>query len=174
MGTIPTKRTGYTSGRGTKPLRWRGAAAGVCEGVSQKTRIGHSGRGVLAAGPGHRNTDGARRRPVVRGTHRRGDRAPAEDRPARRRYPDLGKRLRRGIRFPDRADERPCFTFLSFTADRFGGGARMTSIPQTNSTIPTWKLTGLMIRNQWGAFTLFFLFSLLIFAEQLAPGLIVK
>lgn len=50
----------------------------------------------------------------------------------------------------------------------------MTSIPQTNSTIPTWKLTGLMIRNQWGAFTLYFLFSLLIFAEQLAPGLIVK
>lgn len=50
----------------------------------------------------------------------------------------------------------------------------MTGIPQTNSTIPTWKLTGLMIRNQWAAFTLYFLFSLLIFAEQLAPGLIVK
>jgi ATP-binding cassette, subfamily B, bacterial len=50
----------------------------------------------------------------------------------------------------------------------------MTTIPQTNPTIPTWKLTWLMIRNQWGAFTLYFLFSLLIFAEQLAPGLIVK
>jgi ATP-binding cassette, subfamily B, bacterial len=55
----------------------------------------------------------------------------------------------------------------------------MTSIPHTNPTpakptIPTWKLTGLMIQNQWGAFTLYFLFSLLIFAEQLAPGLIIK
>src|SRR5688572_2020074 len=55
----------------------------------------------------------------------------------------------------------------------------MTRIPQTNptaskATIPTWKLTALMIQNQWGAFMLYFLFSLLIFAEQLAPGLIVK
>ena len=50
----------------------------------------------------------------------------------------------------------------------------MTSISQTNPTIPTWKLTVLMIKNQWGAFTLYFLFSLLIFAEQLAPGLIAK
>jgi len=55
----------------------------------------------------------------------------------------------------------------------------MTSIPQTNpapakSTIPTWKLTALMIQNQWGPYTLYFLFSVLIFAEQLAPGLIVK
>ncbi len=55
----------------------------------------------------------------------------------------------------------------------------MTSIPQTNpdpvaGTISTWKLTALMIQNQWGAYTLYFLFSLLIFAEQLAPGLIVK
>lgn len=47
----------------------------------------------------------------------------------------------------------------------------MTDIPQT---IPTWKLTGLMIKNQWWVYTLYFLFSLLIFAEQLAPGLIVK
>jgi ATP-binding cassette, subfamily B, bacterial len=31
-----------------------------------------------------------------------------------------------------------------------------------------------MIQNQWGAYTLYFLFSVLIFAEQLAPGLIVK
>jgi ATP-binding cassette subfamily B protein len=47
----------------------------------------------------------------------------------------------------------------------------MTNIPQT---ISTWKLTGLMIKNQWAVYTLYFLFSLLIFAEQLAPGLIVK
>ena len=47
----------------------------------------------------------------------------------------------------------------------------MTNNPQT---ISTWKLTGLMIKNQWAVYTLYFLFSLLIFAEQLAPGLIVK
>lgn len=50
----------------------------------------------------------------------------------------------------------------------------MTSIPQTKTTIPTWKLTGLMIRNQWKVYTLHFLFALLVFAEQLAPGLIAK
>jgi ATP-binding cassette subfamily B protein len=55
----------------------------------------------------------------------------------------------------------------------------MTNIPQPDlypvkPTIPTWKLTALMIQNQWGAYTLYFLFSVLIFAEQLAPGLIVK
>ena len=55
----------------------------------------------------------------------------------------------------------------------------MTSISQTNpipakTTLPTWKLTAQMIRNQWVVYTLHFLFSLLIFAEQLAPGLIVK
>jgi ATP-binding cassette, subfamily B, bacterial len=54
----------------------------------------------------------------------------------------------------------------------------MISIPHTTptleTTIPTWKLTALMIQNQWGAFTLYFLFSLLIFSEQLAPGLIIK
>jgi len=48
----------------------------------------------------------------------------------------------------------------------------MNSIPQP--TIPTWKMTALMIQNQWGAYALYFLFSVLIFAEQLAPGLIVK
>ena len=47
----------------------------------------------------------------------------------------------------------------------------MTQIPQT---MPTWKLTGLMIKNQWWVYTLYFLFSILIFAEQLAPGLIAK
>jgi ATP-binding cassette, subfamily B, bacterial len=47
----------------------------------------------------------------------------------------------------------------------------MKNIPQT---ISTWKLTGLMIKNQWAVYTLYFLFSLLIFAEQLAPGLIIK
>jgi ATP-binding cassette subfamily B protein len=31
-----------------------------------------------------------------------------------------------------------------------------------------------MVRNQWGAYTLYALFTVLIFAEQLAPGLIVK
>jgi ATP-binding cassette, subfamily B, bacterial len=55
----------------------------------------------------------------------------------------------------------------------------MTAIHQTNptsarSTIPTWKLTALMIKNQWWVYTLHFMFALLIFAEQLAPGLIVK
>ena len=53
----------------------------------------------------------------------------------------------------------------------------MTSIAQTNptpTTIPTWKLTALMIQNQWGPYMLYFLFSLLLFAEQLAPGLIIK
>lgn len=53
----------------------------------------------------------------------------------------------------------------------------MTQVAQTNpakETIPTWKLTAWMIRNQWGVYTLHFLFCLLIFAEQLAPGLIVK
>ena len=55
----------------------------------------------------------------------------------------------------------------------------MSSIPQSNpsplkTTIPTWRLTALMIQNQWGAYMLYFLFTVLIFAEQLAPGLIVK
>ena len=50
----------------------------------------------------------------------------------------------------------------------------MTSISQTNQTIPTWKMTGLMIKSQLGVYILHFLFALLIFAEQLAPGLIVK
>lgn len=55
----------------------------------------------------------------------------------------------------------------------------MNSIPQTHpspakATIPTWKLTALMIQNQWWVYTLYFLFSVLIFAEQLAPGLIIK
>lgn len=55
----------------------------------------------------------------------------------------------------------------------------MTGLPATNSTssqtsIPTWKLTALMIQNQRQPYMLYFLFSLLIFAEQLAPGLIIK
>jgi len=41
-------------------------------------------------------------------------------------------------------------------------------------TIPTWKLNALLIRYQWGPFALHFIFCLLIFAEQLVPGLIVK
>lgn len=53
------------------------------------------------------------------------------------------------------------------------------NIPQTNPTpaqasIPTLKLTWLMIKNQWQVYTLHFLFTILIFAEQLVPGLIVK
>ncbi len=50
----------------------------------------------------------------------------------------------------------------------------MTDLTSAKTTIPTWKLTALMIKNQWQPYTLYFLFSLLIFAEQLAPGLIVK
>jgi ATP-binding cassette, subfamily B, bacterial len=50
----------------------------------------------------------------------------------------------------------------------------MTDLIPSKTTIPTWKLTGLMIKNQWKVYTLHFLFALLIFAEQLAPGLIAK
>ena len=50
----------------------------------------------------------------------------------------------------------------------------MTDLTSSKGTIPTWKLTGLMIKNQWQSYTLYFLFTLLIFAEQLAPGLIIK
>jgi ATP-binding cassette subfamily B protein len=41
-------------------------------------------------------------------------------------------------------------------------------------TIPTWKLNVLLIKYQWGPYTLHVIFCLLIFAEQLVPGLIVK
>ncbi len=41
-------------------------------------------------------------------------------------------------------------------------------------TIPTWKLNFLLIKYQWKSYTLHFIFCLLIFAEQLVPGLIVK
>ena len=55
----------------------------------------------------------------------------------------------------------------------------MTTTPRPNPTpanaaIPTWKLTGLLIRSQWKPFALNFGFTLLIFAEQLVPGLIAK
>jgi ATP-binding cassette subfamily B protein len=49
-----------------------------------------------------------------------------------------------------------------------------TKPASVGSTISTWKLTALMIKNQWRVYTLHFVFALLIFAEQLAPGLIVK
>jgi ATP-binding cassette, subfamily B, bacterial len=49
-----------------------------------------------------------------------------------------------------------------------------TQAHPSTATIPTWKLTWFMIKNQWGVFTLHSLFTLLIFAEQLAPGLIAK
>jgi ATP-binding cassette subfamily B protein len=42
------------------------------------------------------------------------------------------------------------------------------------STISTVKLNLRMIRYQWGAYTLHFAFCILVFAEQLAPGLIAK
>ena len=50
----------------------------------------------------------------------------------------------------------------------------MTTATSSKATISTGKLTALMIKNQWRVYTLLCLFSLLIFAEQLAPGLIVK
>ncbi len=48
------------------------------------------------------------------------------------------------------------------------------STQATQETIPTWRLTFLMIRYQWGPYALHFFFSLLIFAEQIVPGLIIK
>jgi len=44
----------------------------------------------------------------------------------------------------------------------------------SSNTIPTWKLTAHLIRNQWQSFTLYALFTLFLFAEQLVPGLIAK
>ncbi len=41
-------------------------------------------------------------------------------------------------------------------------------------SIPTWKFVARLIRNQKRTYTLHFIFSILIFAEQLAPGLIAK
>lgn len=49
----------------------------------------------------------------------------------------------------------------------------MTGTPP-QATIPTWKLTMLLVRRQWRVFGLHAFFSLLVFAEQLAPGLIVR
>jgi ATP-binding cassette, subfamily B, bacterial len=43
-----------------------------------------------------------------------------------------------------------------------------------SETIKTWKLNLLLIQYQWGSFTLHFIFTLLVFAEQLVPGLIIK
>jgi ATP-binding cassette subfamily B protein len=44
----------------------------------------------------------------------------------------------------------------------------------STATIPTWRLNLRLIRYQWGAYTLHFAFCILVFAEQLAPGLIAK
>ena len=44
----------------------------------------------------------------------------------------------------------------------------------SSATISTWKLNLRLIRYQWGAYTLHFAFCILVFAEQLAPGLIAK
>jgi ATP-binding cassette subfamily B protein len=49
----------------------------------------------------------------------------------------------------------------------------MNNVP-LKETIPTWKLNFLLIKYQWMPYTLHFIFCLLIFAEQLVPGLIVK
>ncbi|HMN60711.1 MAG TPA: ABC transporter ATP-binding protein [Anaerolinea sp.] len=43
-----------------------------------------------------------------------------------------------------------------------------------SASLPTWRLNGRMIRYQWRAYSLHFFFCILVFAEQLAPGLIVK
>jgi len=45
---------------------------------------------------------------------------------------------------------------------------------RSTSTIPTWKLTAILIRNQWRPFALYTVFTLLIFIEQLVPGLIIR
>lgn len=42
------------------------------------------------------------------------------------------------------------------------------------ASLPTWRLNWQMIRYQWRAYSLHFFFCILVFAEQLAPGLIVK
>jgi ATP-binding cassette, subfamily B, bacterial len=47
-----------------------------------------------------------------------------------------------------------------------------TSTP--NPSLPTWKFVAHLIRNQGRTYTLHFIFSILIFTEQLAPGLIAK
>ena len=41
-------------------------------------------------------------------------------------------------------------------------------------TIKTWKLNLLLIQYQWNSYLIHFIFTLLIFGEQLAPGLIIK
>ena len=50
----------------------------------------------------------------------------------------------------------------------------IATAPAGRETIPTWKLNLVLMRYQWGPYTLHFIFSLLIFAEQLVPGLIAK
>lgn len=49
-----------------------------------------------------------------------------------------------------------------------------TTAPSQPSTIPTWKLNLRLIQYQWGVYLAHFIFTILVFAEQLAPGLIVK
>ena len=44
----------------------------------------------------------------------------------------------------------------------------------TTTTLPTWRMTLQLIRFQWRVYSLHFIFSILVFAEQLAPGLIAK
>ena len=48
------------------------------------------------------------------------------------------------------------------------------NLTSEHETIKTWKLNLLLIQYQWGSFTIHFIFTLLVFAEQLVPGLIIK
>ena len=45
---------------------------------------------------------------------------------------------------------------------------------QARASIPTWKLTALMIQKQWRPYAMYSVFAVLLFAEQIVPGLIVK
>ncbi len=50
----------------------------------------------------------------------------------------------------------------------------MSTSAAPQETMKTWKLNVLMIQYQWGTYLIHFILTLLVFAEQLAPGLIVK
>jgi ATP-binding cassette, subfamily B, bacterial len=50
----------------------------------------------------------------------------------------------------------------------------MSSANPPKETIKTWKLNLLMIKYQWGAFLVHTIFTILVFAEQLVPGLIAQ
>jgi ATP-binding cassette subfamily B protein len=46
--------------------------------------------------------------------------------------------------------------------------------PEAKETLKTWKLDALMMRYQWGPFLIHSIFALILQAQQLAPGLIIK